>query len=408
MVLLGLFFRLVWGLLVPVEPVSDSVVYARTAENIALHGVYGVEPDKPFSYWPVGAAAVYALGYKLFGISSTVVVLLNLIASVALIYTSGLLACRWFDKKTALVTVGILACWPSLIMYVTIFASEIFFALFCNLALLAWRMETRRWVLRAVITGVMIAAASYVRPVSLLLPFVLGGIEIILTKRVAQSVIAIFIVLVASAAVIAPWAVRNSQLHGGFVLISTNGGPNLWMGNNQDSTGSYMPLPEFTRKISEYERDKVLGAEAKEYMFENPGHTAIMFFRKLIDTHARETIAVHWNGPGLKDTLGGWVLIPFKFITQVYWVIVLMFALAGTAAVIRGACRQHSFLSATQSLVSPPLVYWLYFAVLHAVIVSQDRYHFPSIPFIAMLSAISINLVWSWLTAAMQEKQHAR
>ena len=37
-----------------------------------------------------------------------------------------------------------------------------------------------------------------------------------------------------------------------------------------------------------------------------------------------------------------------------------------------------------------PLVLWAYFAILHAAIVSQDRYHFPSIPFIAILSSLGV------------------
>ena len=43
--------------------------------------------------------------------------------------------------------------------------------------------------------------------------------------------------LVASMAllVVAPWAVRNTLLHGGFVLIETNGPYNLWRGNGADA-----------------------------------------------------------------------------------------------------------------------------------------------------------------------------
>ena len=55
----------------------------------------------------------------------------------------------------------------------------------------------------------------------------------------------------AIAATIAPWSIRNNAVFGEFVLLSTNGGPNLWMGNNPDSTGFYMPLPSSVDGLSE-------------------------------------------------------------------------------------------------------------------------------------------------------------
>jgi len=35
---------------------------------------------------------------------------------------------------------------------------------------------------------------------------------------------------------------------------------------------------------------------------------------------------------------------------------------------------------------------WGYFAFVHAVTVGADRYHFPSIPFIAMLAGCALTL----------------
>jgi hypothetical protein len=35
---------------------------------------------------------------------------------------------------------------------------------------------------------------------------------------------------------------------------------------------------------------------------------------------------------------------------------------------------------------------WGYFAFVHAVTVGADRYHFPSIPFIAMLAGYALTL----------------
>jgi hypothetical protein len=41
-------------------------------------------------------------------------------------------------------------------------------------------------------------------------------------------------------------------------------------------------------------------------------------------------------------------------------------------------------------LTHPTVIIWGYLAGVHAVIISQDRYHFPTVPMIAILAAISL------------------
>jgi hypothetical protein len=45
---------------------------------------------------------------------------------------------------------------------------------------------------------------------------------------------------------------------------------------------------------------------------------------------------------------------------------------------------------ASNSLMHPIVLTWIYFTVVYAVTAVQDRYHFPSHPFIAMLAAMAI------------------
>jgi hypothetical protein len=50
---------------------------------------------------------------------------------------------------------------------------------------------------------------------------------------------------------------------------------------------------------------------------------------------------------------------------------------------------------------SPPAALWAYFIALHAVIVTQDRYHFPCLPFIGMLAAVALCAMWErWIAKA--------
>ena len=47
---LALALRLIWVLLIPVDPVSDAAAYEIFARNLAEHGVFGFTPDEPGAY----------------------------------------------------------------------------------------------------------------------------------------------------------------------------------------------------------------------------------------------------------------------------------------------------------------------------------------------------------------------
>ena len=78
------------------------------------------------------------------------------------------------------------------------------------------------------------------------------------------------------AAVLVPWAVRNSQVFGQTVLISTNGGATLLTGNNPSADGSYIENDPLVAQRNFSVRDQVeADRRAKElalnWIKENPG-----------------------------------------------------------------------------------------------------------------------------------------
>ncbi|MEL6369470.1 MAG: glycosyltransferase family 39 protein [Pseudomonadota bacterium] len=387
----GAVLRLVWALIVPIEPVSDSYIYWVTSSNIVTHGVYGITPEKPFSYWPVGTSAIYAAGYSLLGINMISVKIINVVAGVLLIITTGKLAKRWYGEHAGLVAAAILALWPSLIMYSSIMASEVFFALFVNTVLLAWVYDQKNWPLMAVVAGIALAAAIYVRPVALLVPVVLVALAYIRWRQTSlRPIVFGMIALATSTACLAPWVARNYAVHDAFVLVSTNGGPNLWMGNNPETIGGYMKLPEYTKEMTEIERAEVLGELAKRHIVENPVKTASLFFQRLYQTHYYETIAVVWNEKGLKERLGEWVLLPLKLAATGYWLLFFALAMTAVVLVLLRTSKRQTVPAMLQTVAEPALVMFAYYAAVHGLIVGNDRYHFPSIPFVAILAAFAI------------------
>src|SRR5690349_21821873 len=83
--LLALVLRVAWMLLVPISPVSDSVVYDMFAQRIASGQGYTWPDGAPTVYWPVGASALYALIYSVAGHSFTAVAIVNVALGVLLV-----------------------------------------------------------------------------------------------------------------------------------------------------------------------------------------------------------------------------------------------------------------------------------------------------------------------------------
>ena len=300
----ALVLRVAWGILVPVVPVADSNAYDVFARVLTEHGVYGWTPGEPSAYWPVGTSAIYAAIYSVFGIAYPPIVALNIALSTCIVGLTMWLGIMFFNQTTATIAGGLMAVWPSEVFYVTILASEIPFTLFVLLGFGAWFTSGLSNTTRALTTGLALGAASYIRPVALLLPLIFWLSTLPNWHRARERFVVMILATAVIALMIAPWSARNTKLFGHLVLLSTNGGTNLWMGNNPESTGFYMPLPTATDSLDEYTRDTILGEQAKQYIKEYPVSFVMRTIQKAVMLHAGETIAVHWNVEGIRYRFG--------------------------------------------------------------------------------------------------------
>lgn len=380
---IALVLRVAWALAVEVVPVSDSHAYDTFARNLIEHGVHGWTQDAPSAFWPVGTAAILSAVYWVFGESYAAVVVLNILVSLAVIGMVHALALTWFDRRVAVIAAAVLAVWPSLVMYVTVIASELFFMALVLAGMLAWERGARSR-LSLLGAGLAWAGACYVRPLALLLPVALLMGELLRdrTSWRARSLGAAAVLLVMVAA-LSPWTYRNKVVFGRPVLVSTNFGPTLWMGNNPETTGAYQEPPDWSLSLSEAQRDVELRRAALAHIAEAPARFVVRTVVKLAQLHTRETIAIAWNEVGIEQAFGRRSFGPLKALATGYWYLALLAAIAGL--LLLGKRR-----GLAASLGHPASVGWFYFVGTHAVIIVSDRYHFPAIPFIAILAANSL------------------
>lgn len=383
--ILGIAFllRAAWGLAIPVIPLSDSAAYAAFARTLADFGVYGWTHDQPTAYWPVGTSAIYAILFAIFGSGFSSIVLLNIALGTGIVGLTIWLARTFFDQDTAILAGSLMAIWPSQIAFTTVLASELPFTFFVLLGFCAYFSLRRSKTARGIVAGISLGVATYIRPIAILLPLVFLLSFIFDWRKLLGQLPVVILTTVVMAVTIAPWSVRNMNLFGHFVLVSTNGGGNLWMGNNPDSDGFYMRPPVYTHGLNEYEQDKLLGETAKQYILDEPVAFVVRTIKKAALLHAGETIAVGWNTEGIKQQLSEKAVFPLKLLTQVFWTVVLFLSVIGLIVL----ARQRGIIS---TITHPIVATWMYFTAVYAVTVVQDRYHFPSHPLIAMLAAVAI------------------
>ena len=371
--------RLAWGILVPVVPMADCGAYDTFAWNIASGNGFCFEAGQPTAYWPVGTAAVYALFYLLFGHHYLPIVLFNVLLGVGSVALSMSLARRWLGEIPAVITGWLLAVWPLLVEYTTVLASEQLFNFFVLLAFWVATHPCWKWLPRSLLTGVSLAAACYIRPIALLITPLAFVREAVLERRFIRAIGACMVSCVVMIALILPWSLRNQHVFGKFVLMSTNAGANFWMGNNPQTTGDYMELPP-SNITNEVDRDHELNRIATEYIRQHPAAFVLRTMKKAVQLHDRESIGIAWNADGIQKRYSEKILKPLKLLTAIYWWIMLAGALFGALLLL----RHRHWLDA---LTLPPLTAWAYFIAVHSIVVSGDRYHMPSIPYIAMLAA---------------------
>lgn len=370
--LIALVLRLVWAFLVPMQPSSDGYIYQTFAREIAAGRGYAFPGGDPTVYWPVGPSALYGAFDALFRVSPVV---LNLVMGCGIVAGIYQLGRRHFDERVGAIAALIAALWPVWIQFVTTPNSELSFILFMVLALLV-RSEPRLpdWA-GTVLSTALIIAAAFMRPTILPLALLLPLLDHPL-RQPARAARRFVLALGVTALLLTPWAMRNNALFGEPVLVSANFGANLWMGNNPASTGGYMPLPEI-ETANEVTRDAYFKQEAISFIRANPGHYLWLCMQRIGLSFDRETIGVSWNQQSLPQEAQG----PIKIVSSAYWFMVLGLSLIGLGLFLR-----ESLARIFDPLVVAPAL----FAAVAILVVGQDRYHMPMMPFIAIFAAFAI------------------
>ncbi|MBN1211644.1 MAG: glycosyltransferase family 39 protein [candidate division Zixibacteria bacterium] len=259
----------------------DNHYHHNWARTIADGNIFG---DTTYFRAPF---YIYCLGllYALFGASLWVGRFFGLTLGLGSIILTYLLGRRIFNVKVGLGAALIQALYPVIIFFESELLLDPLFMVFLQLALyrfMVWR-DKGGWG-KLIIAGISFGLASITRPTGLVAAGVILLVLLLKDKKINRVNIRTTAgFLVSLVIVIAPVTVRNLIVADDPVLIASQGGINLYIGNNDAADGTSAALPE-PLGINWHIRDITFAAEKETGRTLRPGEVSSYWTGK----------ALHW------------------------------------------------------------------------------------------------------------------
>ena len=334
--------------------------------------------------------------YSVFGDSLWVGRLFGLLVGLVSISLTFLIGRRVGGTTVGLIAASLHALYPAMVYFESELLLDPLFTLLLQIALLAYMvaLETpRSW--RFWLCGMTLGLAAITRPTALVVIPIMVGIMLSRPVRVrlagVRTTWAVALLLVGTAIVVAPLLVRNLVVADDPVLISSQGGINLYIGNNASADGISAALPEpygynwqieqITYVAEQAEGSTLTPGEVSYYwghmawawIVRNPGHAAGLFFRKLAYQFSNEEIS---NNRQLSSVWAQFALLrynPLRFS--------VLFALAVLGTV--WGWRQNT---AMQTLLLTVAAY----ALIVSCFFFNSRFRLPLLPCYFVVAAVGL------------------
>lgn len=382
----ALLLRLAAVLAFPVYPLVDNTedteIYDSGAHSLAAGQGYRWN-GKPTAFFPVGWPLLLSLAYRVGGASARTGQVLNLGLSLALLAAGWLLARRLFDARVAALVLLVMAVAPHMMVYPAFLMSEVAFTAFftASLACVAGGTAARPvGVARLAAGGLLMGVATLIRGLALVFPLVVVFSARFSERRAwNRSLLAGFVFGLALLVPLAPWAYRNHQVFGRWVLVANDGGMNFLMGNHVGATGArHEPAEGLPDTGDEIRDDREGYRRGLEFIRQHPLQFVRLWPMKFVRLTAaaplltfRAELLAKWPAPLAYGLLG---------LDQLLHVALWLFAALG----LWGAWRRWGEGDRALALPLGTLGLWI---AVHLAFLGGARYFFPMMPLLIALAA---------------------
>lgn len=383
----ALALRLGYAAVAPPPPVSDEIHYDILARSFAAGAGY-VEDGVPTAYWPVGYPAIVAAFYVIFGFHYLPVIIFQAVLGAATAVLTWRLAALFFTEKSARAAGLVVAVLPSQLAY----AARLFPAVIFGFVAVAASYVIIKYgrTVAAAGAGLLTGAGALAAPMLLPMPAAFLLIDLFAGRGWKRALTRALLAVAVTAAVVAPWTYRNWRALGAFVPVSTNGGVNLWMGNNADADGCYnfptSPANPLYVVRDEVQRDRLGRKLAWDYIRRHPATFVKLTIPKFANLYATDTSAFQYGDKRYGvDVAVSARRFPARFAQGLYALLWLGFIVGLFKK------RRQIFSSIEGKLpLAAALAVPVFLTAAYLVFVSLDRYHYPMLPFIAVVAAAAL------------------
>lgn len=376
----GFFLRAMVVIFLDIQPESDYAEYQTMALNfIADRGIVD----------STGNLAMYNVGYPLFVLIPTFMLLGNSLLPVqfvnALLGVASIALCYMVAREAGARPVGRLLAASLFALYVPSWVYAEYLAkenlmtpLMLGTIWCALRLTKKCSIGVNLICGTLFGFLALTGNAALSLAPVVVFALVVAPARTDRKILMFIAIIATALVVVAPWIIRNYQALGSPVL-NTNGGFNLYLGNNPAATGYFVSIAETPRgpswnalrKIGEVQASETLGHEAVAWIEEHPSEFFSLAFEKA---------ALFWmppihEGKGPNSTME----------ICVRWLWLLQFAI-----LIFGAVGSTLLPSLRTRYV---VILWLSiigYTAVHMLFLVIFRYREPIMPLLCVLTALTV------------------
>ena len=230
----------------------DGEHYSRLATGLLEHGTYLNDRGRPSAHWPPGYPLFMAAVYALFGVNIVAVRVVQCLIGAATVAVVHRIARRVLDRSGAWLAALATALYPLFIysagadMPVTLQIALIGGGVL--LTLVAVERGSARAALGAGLLGAWatLVAGSALPAFLLFALWMAWNRDGTASHSHSRNIRLALVCLLPIVVIVGAWTVRNQRAFGHPVLVSTNGGYNLWLGNHpgvKASTGNRAEVP---------------------------------------------------------------------------------------------------------------------------------------------------------------------
>jgi 4-amino-4-deoxy-L-arabinose transferase-like glycosyltransferase len=264
-----------------------------------------------------------------------------------------------------------------------------------------------------VLSGLLTGICVLIRPAAILIPgiLILTLISIDLDRKISKQTIGVLmrsmgiglVIILVMLAIILPWSIRNVNVFGRFIFVSTEGGITFLSGHNERALAAeYAPDKGpifdqlYAEKLDEVELDQRAYQLAFQFIRQNPLFEVRLIIHKFVNFYKDDVSGITYNDLSALTPLPDWFVIAAKGLAQIYYMLVMGLAFASIFLKRYSKDRWYFIL----------IFFIIAWVAIHLAFYGKDRFRLPLMPAFVQFAAVTLLVLWDKRPTVLRRKNN--